>query len=153
MGAFLLMSFTYEDKAFLVIYTICGITDVLDGFVARKFNITSELGSKLDSVSDLVFYSMMMYKVWGRLVDILPQILWNLIWTVVGIRICSYTYAALRFKALASEHTILNKISGLLVFLIPYFLNSDYFIYYAILVITVTLIAAIYEFILHLKKQ
>ena len=29
---------------FLIVYTLSGITDVLDGFIARKMKTTSELG-------------------------------------------------------------------------------------------------------------
>nr|WP_295734419.1 CDP-alcohol phosphatidyltransferase family protein [uncultured Intestinibacter sp.] len=34
---------------------MCGILDVLDGFIARKFNVTSKLGAKLDSIPDYDF--------------------------------------------------------------------------------------------------
>ena len=39
---------------FILIYIICGITDMLDGFIARKINATSEFGAKLDSVADML---------------------------------------------------------------------------------------------------
>ena len=152
IGAFSLMSATIQTPEFLITYTICGITDVLDGFVARRFNCISEFGSKLDSAADLVFYSVMMYKIWPVLLETLPNFLWTCIWTIVGIRIACYVYVALRFHQLASEHTILNKISGLLFFLLPYTIKQTFFIKYAMLIIIVTFIAAIYEFYIHLNK-
>ena len=51
------------SEEFFVIYIWCGISDILDGFVARKTNTISPLGSKLDSISDISFYTMMMYKI------------------------------------------------------------------------------------------
>ncbi len=38
---------------FYVVYALTGITDALDGFIARKLKVTSELGAKLDSAADL----------------------------------------------------------------------------------------------------
>ena len=42
---------------FYLLYTFCGITDVLDGTIARATNSTSEFGARLDSISDLIFYA------------------------------------------------------------------------------------------------
>ena len=41
--------------AFLVCYGYAGITDALDGMLARRFHWESKLGSKFDSVGDGVF--------------------------------------------------------------------------------------------------
>ena len=38
---------------FYIVYTITGLTDVLDGFFARKFKVTSDFGAKLDSIAAL----------------------------------------------------------------------------------------------------
>ena len=40
-----------EATAALVII-ICGITDFLDGFIARRFHMVSEFGKKLDPIAD-----------------------------------------------------------------------------------------------------
>lgn len=42
---------------FYLIYTICGLTDILDGYIARKINKTNAFGAKLDSltVTDMIF--------------------------------------------------------------------------------------------------
>ncbi len=42
--------------AFTISYAIIGSTDAFDGFIARRFNMVSELGKMLDSIADLVFY-------------------------------------------------------------------------------------------------
>jgi CDP-diacylglycerol--glycerol-3-phosphate 3-phosphatidyltransferase len=42
----------------LVLGTLMGITDQLDGYVARKLNQTTELGGLLDQLGDLVFESV-----------------------------------------------------------------------------------------------
>ena len=48
---------------FLVIYTIAGLTDVLDGWLARKTGRASEFGARLDSISDLLLYSVLLARV------------------------------------------------------------------------------------------
>ena len=40
---------------FLSIYSICGLTDILDGYVARKTKTESQFGAKLDTFSDFYF--------------------------------------------------------------------------------------------------
>ena len=40
---------------FVVLYLLCGLTDVLDGFIARKLHTESEKGAMLDSIADLLF--------------------------------------------------------------------------------------------------
>lgn len=51
------------DNSTLRILTIilCGITDGLDGFLARKYNMTSTLGTLLDPIADKVFVLVALY--------------------------------------------------------------------------------------------
>ena len=48
---------------FYCFYIWCGFSDILDGFVARTLKITSSFGSKLDTISDLTLYTVMMIKI------------------------------------------------------------------------------------------
>lgn len=63
VGTFLLLFTKAFSPAFYVVYSICGISDVLDGFLARRTGATSEFGARLDSVADLLFYTVMMIKI------------------------------------------------------------------------------------------
>ena len=47
---------------FYVLYLLCGLSDMIDGTVARRTNSASELGAKLDTVSDFVFLSVALIK-------------------------------------------------------------------------------------------
>ncbi len=42
---------------FWIVYSLCGFSDIIDGYIARKTNSTSKLGSLLDSIGDIVFMS------------------------------------------------------------------------------------------------
>ena len=50
------------SPTFYVFYIIAGISDVLDGIVARKFNLVSSLGEKLDTIADICFVGVTLYK-------------------------------------------------------------------------------------------
>ena len=43
---------------FLIMFIIIGITDKLDGTLARYLNQTTALGAKLDTLADMVFYPL-----------------------------------------------------------------------------------------------
>jgi len=153
VGSITLCSFKGLTPGFIGVYTFCGITDALDGFVARKLHTESKLGSKLDSISDLLFYTVMMLKIWPILKRILPDFVFVIIFTILGVRVACYAFVFARDKKLASEHFLLNKVTGLLLFILPYLLKWDGFLYYALVVCLIALIAATYEFYFHLTKK
>ena len=74
---------------FYLLYTFCGITDVLDGTIARATNSTSEFGARLDSISDLIFYAVMIVKFFPILLEVLPVWMWYCIGAVLAV---SYTH-------------------------------------------------------------
>ena len=117
LGSVLLLFFPAFSVAFYSIYLFCGLSDMIDGTIARKTNSTSEFGSKLDTVADLVFVTVSMIKV-------LPTIyipLWIWIWGVVIaiIKIGNILWGCVSKKQFISLHTVVNKITGLLLFLLP----------------------------------
>ena len=64
---------------FIVLYLIAGITDMIDGPVARKTETVSELGAKLDTAADFVFVAVCLWK----LLPSLAVPLWLWIWIVL----------------------------------------------------------------------
>ena len=105
---------------FLGLYTLAGLTDVLDGWLARRTGTASPFGAKLDSIADLLFYAIMLVKLVPFLLAILPLPIWYAVATVLLIRIGSYLTAAIKYHLFASLHTYLNKLTGVAVFLLPY---------------------------------
>lgn len=43
-------------QAFIVLFILAGVTDALDGYLARSRNEQSPLGAKLDSLADYILY-------------------------------------------------------------------------------------------------
>ncbi len=102
---------------FYGIYLLCGFTDMVDGTVARKTNSVSEFGAKLDTTSDFLFFAVSFIK----LLPIIHIPKWIWVWIVV-IAIIKITNIVLGFvcrKKLVALHTVLNKTTGLLLFLLP----------------------------------
>ena len=113
----LLFGFFPNTVPFAVFYLLCGVTDVLDGFVARKLHTESKKGAMLDSASDLFF--AVVYAV--KILPLLNIPIWILIWTaiVAVTKIMSILIASKRVHRLSIEHSFGNRLTGLLLFLLP----------------------------------
>ena len=106
-----------DDSLFFPLYFFAGLTDILDGWLARKMNWTSAFGTLLDSIADLIFFIVVVVKI--ILTIKLPAfVLWGAL-VVVIIRCTTYLIGFFRFRQFASLHTYLNKLTGLLLFLSP----------------------------------
>ncbi len=139
--------------AFLLVYVFSGVTDVLDGVVARTTNSTSTLGRTLDSVADLFFYAVMLFKLLPVMWEILPIWIWVAVSLIILTRIVSYSLAFIKTGRFSAVHNVMNKISGVFVFLIPFFiLFGEIFTYYAFFVCLVTATASVNELFIHIKR-
>ncbi|MBO6094368.1 MAG: CDP-alcohol phosphatidyltransferase family protein, partial [Oscillospiraceae bacterium] len=49
------------SPAFYVLYIVAGLSDMLDGFVARKTDTVSEFGSRLDTIADFVLVAVCLF--------------------------------------------------------------------------------------------
>ncbi|MBR3374168.1 MAG: CDP-alcohol phosphatidyltransferase family protein [Firmicutes bacterium] len=138
---------------FLTIYMITGVTDVLDGAIARKYGTTSEKGAKLDSIADLLFYTLILIRIFPVMWVTLPKKIWIMVGAILLVRFVSYGTAAKKYHRFASLHTYLNKVTGLMVFLVPYAIISPAAIPYCWGVCVVAMIGSIEELILHLTSE
>lgn len=138
---------------FYAVYTATGLTDVLDGYIARKTNTVSEFGKKLDSVADLLFYTVMLFKILPILWEKLPAVLWVLVFITVGLRLLSYLVAAVRYHRFASLHTHLNKASNASMFVVPYLIGTVAGVPYCWLVWAMAFLSTMEELILHLTSK
>ena len=101
---------------FYVMYLLCGLTDMVDGTIARKTNSTSTFGAKLDTIADFIFVLAAMVKLLPEMK--LPGWVWIWILIIAGIKILNVIVGFVCRKRLIAEHTIMNKITGLLLFLL-----------------------------------
>jgi CDP-diacylglycerol--glycerol-3-phosphate 3-phosphatidyltransferase len=100
---------------FWVIYALCGISDMVDGWLARKLHAETRAGAILDSVSDIVFVACCAIRL-SPVLDI-PTWLWIWAGVIVIIKIVNQISALVVCKRFCFPHTLANKLTGLLLFL------------------------------------
>lgn len=100
---------------FWALYALCGISDILDGWLARKLNAETKVGAILDSVSDIVFVACCSI----RLLPAIDIPIWLWIWAgvIVFIKIVNQVSALFVLKRFCFPHTPADKLTGLLLFL------------------------------------
>lgn len=103
--------------SFYIMYLFCGITDMADGTIARKTKSVSELGARLDTVADSIFATVSFVKILPFMQ--FPTWLWTWIIMIAIIKIGNVVLGLISKKKLISMHTILNKATGFLLFLLP----------------------------------
>lgn len=150
IGAICLLFLRPMSNPFYIIYFITGLTDVLDGWIARKTGTTSELGAKLDSLADILFYTIMMILFLPILSERLPVRIWYVIVAIIIIRLLAYAIAAIKYKCFASLHTWLNKLTGLGVFLLPFILKFSSGIIYSWIICGLAFLSSFEELVIHI---
>ena len=87
------------------------ITDILDGFIARTFNMQTKFGAKIDSIADfgtylLVFLGIYLFKS----ADFAPHLITFSIF--VGLFLFAHVLALIKFGRMPSFHLYSWKIGG-----------------------------------------
>ena len=133
-----LLAFKPLSIPFFIFYLFLGLSDILDGYVARKRGTVSKKGEMFDSISDIVFlfFSALIIL---PLINI-PRSLFVLIGIVFLLRVMNIIVSLYRYKRVILLHTWLNKTVGFLLFLFPL---SLHFIKERISVFILSLIALI----------
>lgn len=131
------------SKSFFVIYVFAGLTDMMDGFVARKSGTCSEFGAKLDTIADTTMIIVCLIK----FLPVLNMETWMYIWIVMiaMIKGMNLVLGYILKKKLVTIHSVSNKITGFLLFVLPVFFETIELKYSVILVCTVATFAAIQE--------
>ena len=129
--------------AFYLIYIYCGISDMLDGFIARKSKNISEIGSILDSISDIIFVIVAMIKIL-TIVNLANGIIIGVAFIAL-IKIINLTCSYIYYKKLLLPHTTANKITGFLLFITPFIIINTNSIIFEIIVCSIATFAAVQE--------
>lgn len=141
----LILLYFHSGLGFWIIYFICGISDMFDGFLARKFQVTSKQGEVLDSVADMTLVAIVAIIILPSI--ILPMWIWSIIILIGWIKICTMVIGYYKFHTFASIHTYGNKLTGIsLFFYLPFLLVQPSFFLYILLAIA--LLSAMEELLL-----
>lgn len=137
--------------AFYVIYIVCGFSDIIDGFIARKTGTTSRLGEKLDSMADLIMAGVLLVVLYPIINPSTEIVIWII--SIAIIRLASMVVALKRYKTIAILHTYGNKITGLVLFIFPLFLPYIHIAVLMYIICAVASISAIEELIIQLTSR
>lgn len=102
------------SPVFWALYAWCGISDMVDGTIARCTGSESEAGARLDSLADIAFVCICLFK----LLPLIPLPAWLIAWIVV-IALCkvaAYASGLVLHGRIVALHTIANKAAGFLIF-------------------------------------
>ena len=138
-----LLLFPAFSPPFYTLYIAAGISDMIDGTVARKTGTVRELGSKLDTAADFVFVVCCLIK----LLPIFNIPTWLCVWIVLIalIKIINIISGFIMQQKLVSVHSIMNKVAGVLLFILPLSFSIVPLKYSAIPVCSVATFAAVQE--------
>jgi phosphatidylglycerophosphate synthase len=135
----LVLIFTKQFDIFKWLLALSFFTDLIDGYLARKYKVVSIMGSRLDSIGDdltvlaaviglFVFESEFVRKEFMILIILLL------------LFVVQTTFALVRYKKISSFHTYLAKSAAILqgLFFILIFLLPEplYFLFYVAAVVT-----------------
>lgn len=121
--AILIVFSTPFSSSFYTFYLLGGLTDMIDGMVARKLNQQSLSGARLDAMADFVFVIAVFVKILPY-ID-MPRWAWIWIIAITLIKIVNWGLSILKFHKIVSEHTVMNKLTGLILFLLPFCIDRS----------------------------
>ena len=128
---------------FYVFYLFCGLTDMIDGTIARKTETSSKFGARLDTIADFIFMFVCSIKI----LPLIPIPIWLWVWIIVValIKIFNIALVFIHKKKLISIHSVLNKTTGFALFLLPLSLAFVETTYSVVTVCVLATIAAMQE--------
>jgi len=115
--SFPLLFIPLSSALFYILYLFCGLTDMIDGAIARKTGAVSQFGARLDTVADFVFMFVCSIKILPLMH--IPVWLWVWITLIALTKIFSIAFVFIRKKKLISIHSVFNKTTGFALFLLP----------------------------------
>ncbi len=131
------------SPVFYVFYIAAGLSDMLDGFAARKTDTVSKFGARLDTMADFVFVVVSMIKLLPVLR--IPEWLYGWIGMIALIKVVNIISGFAVQKRFVAVHSVMNKVAGALLFLLPLTIHVIPLKCSAVIVSAVATFAAIQE--------
>ncbi|MGN0034020.1 MAG: CDP-alcohol phosphatidyltransferase family protein [Candidatus Limimorpha sp.] len=139
------------SPSFYIIYSLCGLSDIADGFVARRTNAVSRFGERLDSAADIVFVAVCLCK----LLPVIGLEKWLYAWVaaIALIKVVNVIIGYVRAHSFVPVHSMLNRLTGLILFLFPFFIGIVEITPAAAIVCVFASVAAIQEGVVIIKAN
>ena len=139
----IMLLFPVFSLGFYFCYLLAGITDMLDGMIARNLGVESEFGEKLDTIADFIFVISALYKLLP-VTEISVEI-WIWIGVIAVLKIINIISGFVTQKRFVAVHSWANKITGLVLFALPFSLNAIDIKYSSVVVCLLATFAAVQE--------
>ncbi len=102
---------TGNERLFAIFLILSLISDIIDGFIARRFHMETEIGAKLDSFADnlnylLVFAGLIVFK----MEELRPYLFSFIIF--MGMLVLTVIVSLIKFRKFPSFHLYMTKIGG-----------------------------------------
>ena len=143
MLSLIMLLFPVFSLGFYFCYLLAGITDMLDGMIARKLGVESELGEKLDTIADFIFVISALYRLLP-VTDISVGI-WMWIGVIAVLKIINIISGFVTQKRFVAVHSWTNKITGLVLFVLPFSFSVIDIKYSSVVVCLLATFAALQE--------
>ena len=128
---------------FYALYITAGLSDIADGWVARKTKTSSAFGAKLDTVADFVFVVVCLVK----LLPVMEIPVWLYVWMgiIALIKVTNIVSGYVVQKQFVAIHSMMNKVTGALLFVFPLTISFIDLRFSATVVCIVATFAAVQE--------
>lgn len=149
----LLLPFVVNNSMlFLLIFLVCGISDVLDGYLARRLDCRSKLGARLDSIADSMLFIITTYCIILLLGDQLQHFSVIIILIFI-IRIANVLFAYLKYRCFLMVHTLANKVTGFCIYLLVVFYQFMPWDGFVLIALIIALLSAMEETLIHITQK
>jgi CDP-diacylglycerol--glycerol-3-phosphate 3-phosphatidyltransferase len=106
-------AWTGHPNLFLILLSISLLSDSVDGFIARRLNVASEMGTRLDSWGDLATYLTVPICAWWLWPEVLKREAFFVL-VAIGAYVVPILAGLAKFRRFPSYHTWAAKISAVL---------------------------------------
>lgn len=135
----LVLLFTGRHELFKWLLLASFFTDFIDGFLARRYKVTSVLGTKLDSIGDDLTVLVAMVGLFVMMPEFVEKEKYAFILLFI-LFLAEVSYAFYRYRKMTSFHTYLAKAAAILqglFLLLTFFLGEPvYILFYAAVIVT-----------------
>lgn len=139
----IMLYFPVFSPGFYACYLPAGITDMVDGTIARKLGTESEFGEKLDTIADIIFAAAALYKLLP--VMVLSTGIWIWVGIIAVIKVINIISGFVVQKRFVMVHSLANKITGIALYILPLTLSLVDISYSAAFICLLATFAAIQE--------